>query len=150
MKLTCGTLALGAPSASLPRSGRSAPSLRPLRSVAPGASARSCIDPSARSLHGPGLWSSCCPWPVSVARSEALCAPSPRAFRSLASRPPLPRFAPLARSPCALRSLAPRPSLGRSALSAPSARSFALKYIAKGRRRGAAPYLNTSKYILQR
>ena len=33
----CGTLASGAPSASLPRSGRSAPSLRPRRSVAPGA-----------------------------------------------------------------------------------------------------------------
>ena len=116
----CGTLAPGAPSACLPRSGRSAPSLRPLRSVASGArlarfgrSARSRIEPSARSLHGPWLWSSCCSL-ASLAHSTRSCSPGP--CRSLASRLyALPRLAPSARSTRALRSLAPRPPLGRSA-----------------------------------
>ena len=121
----CGTLASGAPSASLPRSGRSAPSLRPLRSVAPGArlarfgrSARSRIEPSARSLHGPWLWSSCCSL-ASLAHSTRSCSHgpcrslAPRLYmRSLASRPPLARLAPFAPSLCGLRSVAPRPPLG--------------------------------------
>ena len=123
--LLLGTLAPGAPSASLPRSGRSAPSLRPLRSVASGArlarfgrSARSRIEPSARSLHGPWLWSSCCSL-ASLAHSTRSCSHGP--CRSLAPRLyALPRLAPSARSPRALRSLAPRPSLGRSAASARS------------------------------
>ena len=136
LKIACGTLAPGAPSASLPRSGRSAPSLRPLRSVASGArlarfgrSARSrralrSLPPRARAS-GLMLF-------ARFARSQhsalalARVGRSLRALRSLASRPPLARLAPSAPSLRGLRSVAPRPPLGRSALSAPSARSFAL------------------------
>ena len=113
----CGTLASGAPSASLPRSGRSAPSLRPLRSVAPGArlarfgrSARSRIEPSARSLHGPWLWSSCCSL-ASLAHSTRPSSHGP--WRERAERPTQPRAAPEASQTSALRSLAARPPLAR-------------------------------------
>ena len=110
-----------APAAPLPRSGRFARSLRALGSVAH--RALRSLPPRAMALvlvllarFARSQHSLLQPWPVSVARSEALCAPSPRALRSLASRPSLPRSAAFARSLRGLRSVArrsPRPPLAR-------------------------------------
>ena len=110
-----------APAASLGRSGRSSRSLRALGSVAH--RALRSLPPRAMALvlvllarFARSQHSVLQPWPVSVARSEALCAPSPRALRSLDSRPPLPRSAASARSLRGLRSVArrsPRPPLAR-------------------------------------
>ena len=117
------TLASGAPSASLPRSGRFARSLRALVSLASGASfgrvGRSARSLSAGQGFGPravrslrSLTALGPPALACVGRSlRALRSLALRALRSIAWRPPLSRSAASARSLPGFRSGASRPSL---------------------------------------